>query len=718
MARSKTPSGGLLTQLFQGAPDGMNVAVPGEEIASTEARYIQDGLVHFPGRIIRRGPVKDKVLSGTTGSALGICSAVTPQGQVNYAVLSNVAGGGTMSFLSNDLTTIASTAVHVMQPGSISTNPYTVFDAKPALNGGTFITMMADYQAAGNQPNGYCALWGGANGADVTVSATATRSSNAVTGAANAFNNVQSGMFMFIATDDAVEGSLNYASGSTVSASYVGQVLSVNSGTSITLTAPSYVTGTAKTAYFTKMRGLPTAPIVVKGTITCASTHAHAHGGNTTWVSDLSVFNTWDLFRQRDTAYIGRVSSVQSDFAVTLTANAAIDCADEPYIAFPTGNTVWNGTFCGGVNQLGPGALTAIYAGVQWYANNVLGNANMTSRLWFTDPFSPDCYDTNTDGNWFDIYSSSQANQPIKGLVAVNNALLVLKDHETWAVFGQTPDTFQTKLLDTQDGCLSSMSIQAYGGGAIWAGHEGIKYYSGTSVQNLTEGKLGKYWRDLVSTFDDTKKRVWSMIGRGHYFLFMESVTPTIGVTKGASTTFPTKLTIAVNLMTGAITLLTNVDIRGSVVTMGSAAPTAYYLTNDGTNWHICGLDDLFDSTGADTIVCTGSSAAGPDWYLETKLHDAGDPTRVKHWRWVETNSWVQGDTLLVDAVLGLSAVDHTLANQILTSSNFSVDNRVYINWDSQLLGLRFYQNSSSVTNVQFGPYQIGLKIQRPGRPL
>jgi hypothetical protein len=689
----------------------MNVALPPDQIAVTEDRYLQDILVDFPGRRRRRGKVTPTVIAaGTTGAAVGIVAANDPQGNVRYAVFST-ASGSSMAQLAAGQGSISNTLTGLSL--GLSTSPYSIVDAKPALNGGSFCGLLTDYKAASGSAN-MLMLWGGANKADYNpASVTASRGSASVTGTGTTFTtSVVPGMFMYATNNDALQGTVGGFNGT-----LLGQVLSIQSNTALTLTGPSPVNVTAHAGLFTSTRGIGLYPTVVQGTLTCSTAVGHIYGGNTKWATALPIGGgiTWDVFRQRDGAYIGRVTSVQSDFVATLTAPALIDMADEAYYAFNIQN-FWGPSIGAANSSSMPGSLNATYAGRQWYANNNAGDAKFTSRVWFTDPFGPDCFDNTSDGMWFDIYSSGPADQPIRAIQPVANALLVFKERETWAIYGDTEETFQAKLLDSAAGTLASMSIQQMAGGAIWAGQEGIMFYNGTSISNLTESKLGKYWTDLISTFDSTQYRMWSMLARNHYFLFVENCTPPVGVTKGASTTIPTRITVVINLASGAVTLATNLDIRGSVRTLGSHSPSSYYVVNDSTKWYICSSDDLIDTPGADTVTCVGNSL-GPDAYIETRAHDAGDGTRVKRWRWIESNSIIQGDVGVVDAVLGLSGTDSVLLDHILTSSVFSVDNRININWDSQFLAFRIYQNSSSVTNFQIGPYEVGFKFQRVGRP-
>jgi hypothetical protein len=57
----------------------------------------------------------------------------------------------------------------------------------------------------------------------------------------------------------------------------------------------------------------------------------------------------------------------------------------------------------------------------------------------------------------------------------------VLKENETFIVTGNSPTTFSPKKLE-DDGAISGMSVQQYGGGVIWAGREGIHYFDGVET--------------------------------------------------------------------------------------------------------------------------------------------------------------------------------------------------------------------------------------------
>jgi hypothetical protein len=389
------------------------------------------------------------------------------------------------------------------------------------------------------------------------------------------------------------------------------------------------------------------------------------------------------------------------------------------------------------------GFITANYADRQWYFNNGADFAK-TSRGNFSDTADPEIVDmSDFDGDWIDVVSTSNVNEPMRGAQAAYNGLLMFKETETFILGGSSPTSFSVRKLE-DDGAISTGSIQAYAGGVIWAGREGIHFYDGIQAQNLTAAKLGDYWRNTMRTFDPTKYRMWSMVDRDHYMLFIESVAPTVAVVKGNVSTTPTKYTIAINMVTRAITTFTNVDIRGAVSIPGSAGRTMWYLANDATKAVICDGEALFNQEGVDSVICDGSAAAGPDYYIESKKFDAGDGLRLKRFKLLMIWYLAQGDLMQVDVVLGLNNIGQTLTGNFPVSGftwdtlhgqistwdalkaqfatwsavvqSVFVPKRVRFQKKNQYMAFRLYQNSTAVTRMQIGPFQLGYKLQRPGR--
>lgn len=716
------------TETFPGAPGGSNLALPQHEIDDTEARLIQDGLVDRPGETHRRGPVRGVagiVALGNKGT--GFVTTLDPLGQDRYAVLNGNGVNGYFSVYSPD----RSAKVDLTWPHPLPTTPasgassaFRLVDSKPGLKGGSFVGVSSAYDA--NSPNQGIAYWGGGYKANYSASSiTVARGSAAVTAPSGLSSNVTPGMWVYANTTD--EGYTN---------TLVGQVLQVNSDTSLTLTAVSPYALTTKAATIQSIRGLY--PKITKGRITCDTNSTTVNGGETKFLDQGLNSGTWNLYRQNDLAFVGKVSSVASNTSLTLTANAALALVDADYIALKADGD-WSIINTSNTSKVG--WLNAVYAERQWFAN--LGAQHQkTSRVWFSDTNDPEALDVTEDGDWIEVTSTSMINEPIRGLSPAYNALLVYKENETFAIYGNSPSQFSVKKIH-DDGTLSAMSICPYGGGAIWAGREGIHFFDGIQVQNLTAPKLGQVWNNSIRSFDASKYRMWAFIHRDHYYLFVENLSPTIAIVKGNVSTTPTYWGVCINLPTRAFTFLTNVALRGSVTLPATSGHRTWYLVNDSTKGVICDADDLFDVEDADSFACD-VGAIGPDFYFETKKFNAGDHMLLKRFKLFAHEYLVQGGAIKLDVVLGLNNIAQTLTTTF-TSTAYTWDTLkvVIATWNnlklqfptwndvvdsvwrakrarflkkSQHISFRLYQSTSAITRLRLGPYEIGYKRMRPGR--
>lgn len=626
----------ILTQPFSGTPDGMNVALPAQEIADTEARYIQDALLDFPGLIRRRGPMRP--VSGVATlprKATGLVVTINPAGNDRYGALTGDVANGYLSALADDLASV----VDLTWPHSLPTDPafgsataYRLVHARPGSRGGTWIGTASDYS---RNPNHALALWKGGNKADYsTGTISVARGSATVTGVGTTWvGNAVPGMFLFASTDapDLATDTL------------IGTVLAVNSNTQIILDAGSPYPITAKAYALRSIRGF--IPKVSKGRITADTASTTVSGGATKFVSQGLGTGSWNLYRANDMSWIGKVASVQSEIGLTLAANAAVAVADQQYIAIRSDWAAADKSIdlTGSVNKVG--WLNAIFAERQWYANN--GAAfDKTYRLWFSDTLDPECVDLSADGDWIPISSTSDIPEPIRGICPTYNALLVFKENETFGVFGNSPSSFSARKLE-DDGLLSTMSIQSWGAGAVWAGRDGIYFFDGITVTNLTQNKLGDVWKNSTRSIDPLRHRMWSMVTRNHYFLFVENLTPTVSVRKGVTSTTPTHWVVCVNLETKAATLMTNLAIRGAVSLPETRGQGEWYVVNSDLTTP-AGLAATASTTG-------GSLATATYFYKVTALNSIGETTGS-----AEVSAAVTGPTgsvtLTWNAVVGASS--------------------------------------------------------------
>ena len=717
----------LLSETFEGTPGGMNVAAPAQSIQDSEARYLQDALVDYPGLTRRRGPLQAASgLPTLETKATGIFGGTNPQGSFILGVLRGDGSNGFFSAYAADLATKVDLAWPFALPTSPPASPFRAWDAKPMLNGGNLIGTSSSY-LTGTSTQQALAVWRGGNKADYSTGTVSfTRGNATITGSGTTWvSDVAPGMFLFANTDDP------YTS------VYIGVVQTVNSNTSITLEKVALFTATAKTYTLKSIRGF--APKVAKGRITCDTSTTNITGATTKFSSQGLGTGTWHLFRASDDTHIGKVASVASETSLLLTANAAIACANERFFAVRVDANFDISTTTSD-NKVG--FLNAVFAERQWYANNAK-TQEKTERLWFSEPTDGEAVDLSPfDGDFIPVPSSSGASEPIYGLMACSNSLLVVKEKETFAVFGNSPSTFNLRKIE-DDGTLSAMSIVPYGGGAIWAGRKGIHYFDGIQVQNIIVDKLGDYWKNLIIGLDPTKHRMWAMEYRDHYFLFIETVTPTIPVVKGSVSSSPTRMTVVVNLASRAVTLHTNLDLLGGIQLPATAQSKHYFLVNDSTRGRICSTASLFDQTGADAFACDGNTA-GPDFYFESKKFYAADALRKKLFKIFAMHYLVQGGNIKLDTVVGLNNVGQTslstftaggyswsqLASVIGTwdalkntyptwndiLNAFYIAKRIKFQKRGQFFSVRLYQSSSAITKLVMGPYSVFYKLQRVGK--
>jgi hypothetical protein len=713
---------------FPPAPGGMNTAIPAWELDDTEAQYIQDGLADKPGLLRRRGPIQEvPTISQPTLPITNFMLTLDPKGTNRYAALTGDATHGYVEVWSDDkLSRVQLTWPHVL-PASPQTSlalAYRNSQSRASLMGGSWVGVSDRIDS--NGPLQGLALWRGGNKANYTTGTlTVARGSASVTGAGTSWlSNAAPGMFLFANTDDAETSVL------------IGVVKVVNSDTSITLEKVSGYPCTAKAYTLQSLRGF--APKVGEGLVTCATTATAINGGNTKFVSQGLSSGTWRLYRRSDFVFIGKVASVASETQLTLAANAALNLADEPYIALKSDADFAIETTA---STQKVGWLTSTYAGRQWFANNG-AQFDKTYRLWYSDTDDPELVDLSEDGTWIPVSSTGDIQEPIKALGSAYNAMVVLKDTEAFAVYGSSPATFSVKKL-WDDGVLSTGSVQLYGGGVLWAGQSGVHFYDGVQVSNLLLDKLGDVWRNSIASFDSTRYRMWSTIIRDHYWLHIEKIAPTIAVVKGNVSSTPDRWTVAINMVTRAVTMNTNLNFRGAIRLPSTGGDQVWYAANDSTKGHICVGDAIFDDEGLDAFACDGGTV-GPDFYFESKKFNQGDPLRLKRFKQLAIYYLVQGGSIKLDTIIGLNEIGTTatsefpasvytwssLSNTITTWTGLKqafstwsqivqavyVPKRIRFLKRNQHFSFRLYQSSSSIVRLRIGPFEIGWKWMRAGR--
>lgn len=724
----------ILTETFEGVPGGMNLALPPQELDDTEARYLQDVLLDYPGLTRRRGGAMPLAgIASFPDKFTDFFYTFDPQGTVRIGALTGDNTKGNFEAIQGDLSASNQIPWGQNLPNNPPTQPYVHSHVRPALKGGLLAGTSSKYDSS--TVGQVLALWRGATKTNyATGTITVARGSASVVGVGTLWaSNVVPGMFLFANTDDPYTDT------------YIGTVLAVVDDTHLTLETVSPHPITARAFTLRSLRGLNVR--VAKGRITCGTAAATVTGGATKFADQGLGTGVWQLYKAADLSFIGKVSVVNSNISITLTANASTAMANERFIALKVD------TFANeyGLSTLGNsrklGWITNVYAERQWYANN--GTAlDKTSRVWFSETSDLEAVDLSTfDGDFLNIGSTKGALQPIQAIQAAYNALLIFKESETYGVFGTSPTNFQVRKI-ADDGVIEGGAVQSWGGGVIWAGREGINFFDGTQVTNLAQAKLGDYWKNSIRTFDPSRYRVWSVIHRDHYILHIDQIAPTVVPTKGNTSVGLTKLCVVINMNTRAFVMWTNMGVRGAVQLPSANGGGAYFAVNGTssatTKGWVIDANNIFDIEGVDTVTCDGEIAAGPDFFMESKKFSAGDSLRKKLFKQLAIFYLAQGGNLKIDTVVGLNNIGKT-STTVFSSTTLTWDNLavLFSNWDalaaqystwdaitnsvfapkrvkflkrSQHLAFRIWQQDGNLTRVRLGPYQVGYKLQRPGR--
>jgi hypothetical protein len=728
ITRRRQTSDILLREVFEAPYGGLDLASALSSIPTNKARIIQDFLIHRPGMLIRRGPIKKAAEITATYPATKIVALFSTISPTNIERIGTIAADGNIYVLSDagdswiNIGSTSSSGWGANPP----TSPYPLVHVSPAIGGGVWVGIADKYEKGSSR---VLFRWLGSNKPEYsTGTISVTRGSTTVTGSGTSFSaNVTSGMFLFANTDDPY------------TQTYVGIVKTVNSDTSLTLYTPSPYNITSKAYTLKPIKGFSRK--VVTGSITCSTTSTTVTGSLTKFKQEKLDVGSWNLYRRSDWAWIGKVATVNNDISITLAANAAVGMNEEKYIAL-RGDDDFS---INAVTNNKVGFITGIYAGIQWYANKYPDvKETNSSMIFFSDPEDPEMVNlAEPEGDFIIITSSHNLASPIVALVPTYNALLIFKANEVFSIVGSTPTQFSVRKLG-DDGALCGMAATSYGGGAIWPGRDGILFYDGLTVANISAESLGNYYQRMMNSFDATKYRIWSMVIRDHILFHIEGIIDPVPITKGTTAVSNSHKNILMHIPRKAIVFLTNTNIRGSIRFNPSSNRESYYAVNDDTRGYVCNGAHLFDTIGPDEISVDGQSP-GPDLFLETRKMNLQDPTLLKYIAYLIIHAFVSGaDHLKIDVAEGLTNVGTTLSSVLSTKtytwdtlkndySTWDILGSAYDSWDAlmfaqfvpmkvyirrrdQNLSFRLYQSGPNIADASLGPYEVAYRIMRGGR--
>lgn len=745
----------LETQNIPLGPEGMNVVEKPWTIPDGQARWIQDGVLDKANMLRRRGPVKKaKNAAGTdfatvSDYVIGIVGTERPDDLWKVALI----GGATQAHLSVLSTDYTSTSDCNFSPVGLvfdSAKRYN-YHTSPHPRGGTFIGTQ-DPLAPTTQT--ILAHWYGATKVEnESGTITVAQDSTAVVGVGTTWDNdVEPGMFMYSRADV----DLSSAGDRT----FIGVVKSVTDDTHLTLLDGALFAVTGQAVRFNAMR--PVSRRVAKGTITCTTKSKIVTGHLTKFQKQKLGTPTgtghWALLQADTMKYIGLVATTQSDIQLTLTANAALTCNKDKFVAID----LYDGRNLRVDSVEEPGWITAGFAGRTWYANRPHSDRRAPyapSRVWFSDIFDPEALDLTVDGDHILIPSSEPPIKPITGMIGTASCLLIFKEDETYGIFGTDETNFTVRKLNN-DGAFCPMVIQQWRDGVIFAGQRGIWFFDGTEVFNLVEDRLGDFYEKAVQKFPSRTYKAWSMMYNDNYFLYIDKADPPFGPDKTENDdnglgTPQGMLSMVIQMERRAVSFLTNFAFHGSVRSPFEDTLGVLYCTNEvnssGTHQggRIGQARDLFDSVGVDAfrtdVINAADRVLGPDFYFESKRYDLGEPQVKKRLKQLMLNYRLDsiGGEYVSLGYTGAGATDFddnylkfaTLVglNDIATisSGKFPItrvrDNtktwregfqnkRLKFNKRSQHLGFKIWQSSNDIERLEIGPAALGFKWMRKGR--
>ena len=220
------------------------------------------------------------------------------------------------------------------------------------------------------------------------------------------------------------------------------------------------------------------------------------------------------MYRASDGKWIGDVESVTNNAALLLSNKYHSDDvtmnADE-YVARPY-TTVYSAPTAPDPTRY-TGVFTTTYAGYQWYAD--AGSVGNENRIVFSAYHDPESVDLSKDAADSIIIPGSQQ---IRGIATSLAGLVVFLEDKTYIIRGNYRSNFSLEEL-YPEGCLSAQSVVEYGGGVFWASKNGILFYDGASVRNLTESNLGSYYTDSIKGFDAFTRRIYGFFYKDYLFM-------------------------------------------------------------------------------------------------------------------------------------------------------------------------------------------------------
>lgn len=745
----------LQTTTAEGALKGMVTARAPHELTDQEVAYLQDAIINQPGFVNRRGAI-----TGTTAITAAnldsqrpaaVCMIYDPAGVPKIGVFYLKDTGAIYELWVSVYTTSFTFIQKHNLCGGITYTTYPVRNMKvqavPAIDGSVLISIRQSYGrsrdlAASPVPaNARIIRWYGGcptttipSGAGPTATLAGTEGSTTITGAAAEIAKISFPGVMIIG---------------------VGVVSTVTSTTAVELMYPS---SQALAGAFTYIVGenLPVAR--ARGRVSCAAgvlTGVTGYGTKFTESKDKAAitpssgFDFFDATTMKLLASLNvnapapAASDTVSGVPTSVTRSASLKnyllyasafVADTPFNRFAQANTVLSST-----PRSVKGSFWTTYKGYMVSFNGMVevgsgGDVATTARGYIHGPRFPEIMDHSVaDGDWFEVQATKQGDPDGIAVQGGNNAVILCKNQETFALTGNNPDDFSlNKIAD--DGALTFESVASWKGAPIWLGKTGIWMFDGVNAaENIVENTLGPRWKELVAAFDNGTAAADSdnyLLNQARCFVYKDYLFVNVANTGSQHTVYTDGVARTSNTMqlmiympTRAVSFLTNFNFQ-CFLQIGNAGYVILPQLGSTTH-HWYPLDNLFTQglATSDTILTansynsgTLSTSVGPWFHMESRAFDVGDGLLKKNWKQLAIESKMTSTKrMFLDTVAGLNTVALRAALPFVGTGSFLAA-RVKFRTRDQYMRFRLYEDiNNRPATLQLGAWQWAFKAARRG---
>lgn len=749
----------LETSTAEGALKGMILARAPHELNDQEVAYLQDAIINQPGFVNRRGAI-----TGTTAITAAnldsqrpaaVCTVYDPSGVQKIGVV-YLKDTGTQYdvWLAVFDTSLAFIQKHYLSTSIVGTFSYPFryvnVQCAPAIDGSIIISLRSTYgrgivnaiaaRARVLRWYGGCPSTSIAAGAAPTATVAATEGSTSVTGGAAEIAKISFPGTIIEAT---------------------GVVASATSTTQVELMYPSPKTYAATATNFFIGETLPIAR--ARGKISCAAavlTGITGYGTKFTESRDRATITPSTGFDFIDPTTMRLLAS--------LNANAPAPAASDTVSGVPTSvtrsaalkNYLMYASFnvpdryfnrfvqpIAGVAGFTPkavkGSWWTTYKGymvsfnglVEDSISNNAGDIATTGRGYIHGPRFPDIMDHSVaDGDWFEVQSTKGGDPDGVACQGGNNAVILCKGQETFALSGSNPDDFQLdKIAD--DGALSFESVTSWKGAPIWMGRTGIWMFTGEGMpENIVENTLGPRWKELVAAFDanlPNQDGTNYPTMQARCFVYKDYLFVNVAWTGGVHRVYTDGVARSSNTMqlmiympTRAVSYLTNFNfqafiqlgLQGYVILPQSASTTHHFFPVDNLfTQGLATVDSILTVNSYDSGVV--STSVGPWFHMESRKFSAGDGLWRKTWKQLSIESLMTSTKrMFLETVAGLNTTGVRQPTPYVGTGLFvAIKNK--FNARDQYMSFRLYEDiNNRPATLKLGAWQWAFKFARRGQ--